>query len=235
MLLVLWFDVALFQKDIELAVEMEKLERERNLHIRELKRIQAEDKSRWATPSLLPCPKFSHAHFSDLTITSNYMRDTYCWIWLAKVDLVKSTKHLTSGSRNMSLVRFTNWALIGRKTRKLTISSEIHSCLWLLNIAIFLIRHALREYNIHKKLDHPRIVKLFDVFEIDANSWVRLLVWSHDQPLPLAGSAQFWNMLKDTTWTSYWSSRRYFQRRKQRSLLCRRYRHFVTSMKSDLP
>ena len=32
------------------------------------------------------------------------------------------------------------------------------------------IRHALREYNIHKKLDHPRIVKLFDVFEIDANS-----------------------------------------------------------------
>lgn len=34
----------------------------------------------------------------------------------------------------------------------------------------FHIRHALREYNIHKKLDHPRIVKLFDVFEIDANS-----------------------------------------------------------------
>ena len=32
------------------------------------------------------------------------------------------------------------------------------------------LRHALREYNIHKKLDHPRIVKLFDVFEIDANS-----------------------------------------------------------------
>lgn len=38
------------------------------------------------------------------------------------------------------------------------------------NIDQFLLRHALREYNIHKKLDHPRIVKLFDVFEIDANS-----------------------------------------------------------------
>ena len=31
-------------------------------------------------------------------------------------------------------------------------------------------RHALREYNIHKQLDHPRIVRLFDVFEIDNNS-----------------------------------------------------------------
>ena len=34
------------QKEGEMALEMEKLERERNLHIRELKRIQAEDKSR---------------------------------------------------------------------------------------------------------------------------------------------------------------------------------------------
>ena len=31
-------------------------------------------------------------------------------------------------------------------------------------------RHALREYNIHKTLDHARIVKLHDVFEIDNNS-----------------------------------------------------------------
>ena len=34
----------------------------------------------------------------------------------------------------------------------------------------YLFRHALREYKIHKSLDHPRIVKLFDVFEIDNNS-----------------------------------------------------------------
>jgi len=31
-------------------------------------------------------------------------------------------------------------------------------------------RHALREYNIHKQLDHPHIVRLYDVFEIDNNS-----------------------------------------------------------------
>jgi len=32
------------------------------------------------------------------------------------------------------------------------------------------IKHALREYNIHKKLDHSHIVQLYDVFEIDTNS-----------------------------------------------------------------
>ena len=31
-------------------------------------------------------------------------------------------------------------------------------------------RHALREYNIHKQLEQPRIVRLYDVFEIDNNS-----------------------------------------------------------------
>lgn len=43
-------------------------------------------------------------------------------------------------------------------------------------------RHALREYNIHKTLDHPRIVKLFDVFEIDANSFCTVLEYcdGHD-------------------------------------------------------
>lgn len=44
--------------------------------------------------------------------------------------------------------------------------------LWMLSL-----RHALREYNIHKQLDHPRIVRLFDVFEIDNNSWVVIFHW----------------------------------------------------------
>lgn len=43
-------------------------------------------------------------------------------------------------------------------------------------------RHALREYNIHKALDHPRVVKLYDVFEIDANSFCTVLEYcdGHD-------------------------------------------------------
>lgn len=47
---------------------------------------------------------------------------------------------------------------------------------------ILLFRHALREYNIHKALDHPRVVKLYDVFEIDANSFCTVLEYcdGHD-------------------------------------------------------
>jgi len=47
---------------------------------------------------------------------------------------------------------------------------------------MFSSRHALREYNIHKSLDHPRVVKLYDVFEIDANSFCTVLEYcdGHD-------------------------------------------------------
>lgn len=38
--------ISLKKEDTEVAVELEKLERERNLHIREMKRIQNEDGSR---------------------------------------------------------------------------------------------------------------------------------------------------------------------------------------------
>ena len=46
----------------------------------------------------------------------------------------------------------------------------------------FIYRHAIREYNIQKKLNHPRIVKLYDVFEIDANSFCTVLEYcdGHD-------------------------------------------------------
>ena len=40
----------------------------------------------------------------------------------------------------------------------------------------------MREYNIHKSLEHPRIVRLYDVFEIDANSFCTVLEYcdGHD-------------------------------------------------------
>ena len=40
----------------------------------------------------------------------------------------------------------------------------------------------MREYNIHKNLQHSRIVNLFDVFEIDANSFCTVLEYcdGHD-------------------------------------------------------
>ena len=38
---------ALKKEESDIQIELEKLEKERNLHIRELKRIQSEDSSRW--------------------------------------------------------------------------------------------------------------------------------------------------------------------------------------------
>lgn len=37
------------------------------------------------------------------------------------------------------------------------------------------IKHALREYKIHKKMDHPNIVKLVDRVEIDRDSFCTVL------------------------------------------------------------
>lgn len=37
------------------------------------------------------------------------------------------------------------------------------------------IRHAIREYNIHKTLVHPNIVRLWDIFEIDQNTFCTIL------------------------------------------------------------
>eukprot|EP00727_Mastigamoeba_balamuthi_P005931 m51a1_g1958 putative serine threonine-protein kinase tousled-like 2-like (215) ;mRNA; r:1057416-1060596 len=36
-------------------------------------------------------------------------------------------------------------------------------------------KHACREYNIHRQLAHPKIVRLFDVFEIDDNNFCTVL------------------------------------------------------------
>lgn len=41
-----------------------------------------------------------------------------------------------------------------------------------------LSRHACREYRIHKELDHPRIVKLYDYFSLDTDSWVFPSRWA---------------------------------------------------------
>ena len=37
------------------------------------------------------------------------------------------------------------------------------------------VKHAIREYNIHRSLRHPRIVGLLDIFEIDAHTFATVL------------------------------------------------------------
>lgn len=45
------------------------------------------------------------------------------------------------------------------------------------------IRHAIREYNIHKTLVHPNIVRLWDIFEIDQNTFCTVLEYCSGKDL----------------------------------------------------
>eukprot|EP00976_Prorocentrum_cordatum_P048129 971385-Prorocentrum_minimum.AAC.1 len=37
------------------------------------------------------------------------------------------------------------------------------------------VKHTVREYNIHRQLDHPNVVRLYDVFEIDTNTFCTVM------------------------------------------------------------
>lgn len=45
------------------------------------------------------------------------------------------------------------------------------------------MRHAVREYTIHRALQHPNIVELVDVFEIDMNSFATVLQFCNGDDL----------------------------------------------------
>uniref|UniRef100_A0A6G1S5P3 non-specific serine/threonine protein kinase n=1 Tax=Aceria tosichella TaxID=561515 RepID=A0A6G1S5P3_9ACAR len=138
--------VALRKEDTELQLEYEKLERERNLHIRELKRIHNEDQSK----------------FNDHRV----LHDKYLLLTLL-------------GKGGFSEV---HKAFDLEKQRY--VACKIHQLNkeWKQEKKDNYVKHALREYEIHKKLEHPRIVRLFDVFEIDANSFCTVLEYcdGHD-------------------------------------------------------
>lgn len=138
---------ALKKEDADLQLEMEKLERERNLHIRELKRIHNEDNSR----------------FKDHPI----LNDRYLLLCL----LGKGGFSEVHKGFDLKEQRY--------------VACKIHQLNreWKEDKKANYIKHALREYNIHKSLDHPRIVKLFDVFEIDNNSFCTVLEYQKGNDL----------------------------------------------------
>lgn len=127
------------KEDSEIILEYEKLERERNVHIRELKRIQVEDQSKW----------------NDFPI----LNDRYLLLMLV-------------GKGGFSEV-YKGFDLKENKY----VACKLHQLNsdWADNKKANYIKHALREYNIHKSLHHPRIVSLNDVFEICGNSFCTVL------------------------------------------------------------
>lgn len=138
---------SLKKEEVDLQSELEKLERERNLHIRELKRIHNED----------------HSRFKDHpTLNERYLLLTLI------------------GKGGFSEVH----KAFDLKEQRY-VACKVHQLNkdWKDEKKANYIKHALREYDIHKTLDHPRIVKLFDVFEIDTNSFCTVLEYCEGNDL----------------------------------------------------
>ena len=130
---------AIKKEEQECQQELEKLERERNIHIRELKRINNEDQSRYNMHPIL---------------SSRYLL----------LQLI--------GKGGFSEV------YKGFDTKELRyVACKVHQLNkdWKEDKKANYIKHAVREYTIHRSLNHPRIVQLHDVFEIDSNSFVTVL------------------------------------------------------------
>ncbi|XP_077514764.1 tousled-like kinase isoform X7 [Amblyomma americanum] len=126
--------VSLKKEDTDLQLELEKLERERNLHIRELKRIHNEDQSRFNNH-----PVLNERYLLLILLGKGGFSEVH------KAFDLKEQRYVACKIHQLNK----DW----KDDKKANY-----------------IKHALREYNIHKSLDHPRVVKLYDVFEIDPNS-----------------------------------------------------------------
>lgn len=57
------------------------------------------------------------------------------------------------------------------------------------------VRHAIREYDIHKSLIHRHIVRLWDIFEIDHNTFCTVLEYCSGIATFLAALQLFWTTL----------------------------------------
>uniref|UniRef100_A0A671NYW7 non-specific serine/threonine protein kinase n=1 Tax=Sinocyclocheilus anshuiensis TaxID=1608454 RepID=A0A671NYW7_9TELE len=127
------------KEEAEIQAELERLERVRNLHIRELKRINNEDSSQFKDhPTLneryLLLHLLGRGGFSEVYKAFDLFEQRY-----AAVKIHQLNK---------------NW----REEKK----ENYH-------------KHACREYRIHKQLDHPRIVKLYDYFSLDTDTFCTVL------------------------------------------------------------
>uniref|UniRef100_A0AAF5PPP5 Protein kinase domain-containing protein n=2 Tax=Wuchereria bancrofti TaxID=6293 RepID=A0AAF5PPP5_WUCBA len=127
------------KEEAELIAERDRLERERNLHIRELKRVQYEESSRYKDHELL------NRRYLLLSLLG---KGGFSEVWRA-FDLDEN-KYVACKIHHVNK----EW----KEDKKANY-----------------VKHAMREKDIHKTLDHPRIVRLFDLFTIDNHSFCTVL------------------------------------------------------------
>uniref|UniRef100_A0A4W4HGP4 non-specific serine/threonine protein kinase n=1 Tax=Electrophorus electricus TaxID=8005 RepID=A0A4W4HGP4_ELEEL len=127
------------KEEADVQAELERLERVRNLHIRELKRIHNEDNSQFK----------DHPTLNDRYLLLHLLgRGGFSEVYKA-FDLTEQ-RYVAVKIHQLNK----NW----RDEKK----ENYH-------------KHACREYRIHKQLDHPRIVQLYDYFSLDTDSFCTVL------------------------------------------------------------
>jgi len=141
--------LSLKKEEVELNTEKEKLLVEKNLHMRELKRVHDEDLSRFNNNQVLKA-RYVLLHL----LGKGGFSEVYKGFDLIELRDVACKIHQLS----------TSWS--DRKKENY-------------------IKHAIREYNIHKSVVHPKIVTLYDVFEIDDNSFCTVLEYCNGPDLDL--------------------------------------------------
>uniref|UniRef100_F7A0P7 Serine/threonine-protein kinase tousled-like 1-B n=1 Tax=Ciona intestinalis TaxID=7719 RepID=F7A0P7_CIOIN len=130
---------AVKRDEVELQVELEKLERERSLHIRELKRISNEDNSRFNDNPVL------NKQYLFLTL-------------LGKGGFSEVYKGFDLEAQRYVAVKIHHLNREWHELKKLDYA-----------------RHANREAEIHRRVNHPRIVSLYDRFEVDINTFCTVM------------------------------------------------------------
>ncbi|CAH8548840.1 unnamed protein product [Dicrocoelium dendriticum] len=129
----------LSKEEKEIQMDFERLERERLLHVREMKRIINEEASRFSDHPLL--------------------HDRYLFLNLL-------------GKGGFSEVH-KGYDLVENRYVACKVH-QLHTA-WSTDKKENYMKHVAREINIHKTLEHPRIVKVYDVFDIGQESFCTVL------------------------------------------------------------
>ncbi|KAI6185648.1 BMA-TLK-1, isoform e [Aphelenchoides besseyi] len=137
------------REEAEYQADRDRLERERDLHIRRMKRIQYEEQSHFRNFNLL------HNRYLPLSMLG---RGGFSEVWktydLERCEFVACKIHHVNRD-------------------------------WTEEKKASYVKHAMREKDIHKSLIHPRIVRLYDLFTIDNDSFCTVLEYCDGNDLDL--------------------------------------------------
>ncbi|GAB1296957.1 Serine/threonine-protein kinase tousled-like 2 [Apodemus speciosus] len=205
------------KEEAEIQAELERLERVRNLHIRELKRIHNEDNSHCVTlcspftvmsvvkPSAVATVRclFKVGGIIGMFKDHPTLNDRYLLLHLLgrggfsevykineAFDLTEQRyvavkiHQLNKNWRDEKKENYHNPLISWMLTGMLNLRDTDQSCLAGEGQSSSLRAwHACREYRIHKELDHPRIVKLYDYFSLDTDSFCTVLEYCEGNDL----------------------------------------------------